>query len=153
MLDPPVVLAVIEAIFESPSFTCRHVLAPGGGTAFRSHSNSDMLIHPARGPLRDSGYGGDYVLPGCVEYQQLHQVGLCAHCRSAAPPARAGRCFYMDAQTVPSGLACLSRTCPQDIGDYLLVTHPAKLLFPAGSETHTLLELATHELRTTVPQQ
>jgi hypothetical protein len=42
MIDPPVVLAVIEAIFESPDFQC-------------------------------SGCGGDYVLPGCVEYQQLHQ--------------------------------------------------------------------------------
>ena len=43
LIDPPAVLEVVEAIFESPLFTC-------------------------------SGYGGDYVLPGCVEFQQLHRV-------------------------------------------------------------------------------
>jgi hypothetical protein len=42
LIDPPAVLAVVEAIFESPLFTC-------------------------------SGYGGDFVLPGCTHYQQLHR--------------------------------------------------------------------------------
>ena len=42
MIDPPVVLAVIEAIFGCRDF-------------------------------RSNGYGGDFVLPGCVEYQHLHR--------------------------------------------------------------------------------
>jgi hypothetical protein len=42
LVDPPAVLEAVEAIFESPLFTC-------------------------------SGYGGDFVLPGCVEMQHLHR--------------------------------------------------------------------------------
>ena len=42
LIDPPAVLETLEAIFESPDFSCE-------------------------------GVGGDYVLPGCVQYQHLHQ--------------------------------------------------------------------------------
>ena len=42
LIDPPVVLEVVEAIFQSPLFRC-------------------------------SGYGGDFVIPGCTEYQHLHR--------------------------------------------------------------------------------
>ena len=42
LIDPPAVLETIEAIFESPDYSCE-------------------------------GVGGDFVLPGCVQYQHLHQ--------------------------------------------------------------------------------
>ena len=41
LIDPPAVLATLEAIYGTPDFYC-------------------------------AGYGGDFVLPGCVEYQHLH---------------------------------------------------------------------------------
>jgi len=67
MIDPPVTLAVIEAIFGSPDFT-------------------------------SGGYGGDFVIPGCVEYLipgnidviQIHQfapvVGSTYVCMTYLPP-------------------------------------------------------------------
>jgi hypothetical protein len=42
LIDPPIVLECLEAIFESPDFSC-------------------------------SGYGGDFVLPGCTHFQNLHR--------------------------------------------------------------------------------
>ena len=42
LIDPPPVLAVLEAIFESPHFTLQ-------------------------------GIGGDFVLPGCCQWQHLHR--------------------------------------------------------------------------------
>ena len=46
LVDAPVVLEVLAAIFESPDF-------------------------------RLKGIGGDFVLPGCVQYQHLHQARPC----------------------------------------------------------------------------
>ena len=64
-------------------FQPRCILEPGGNTAFRSHCNSDLLIHPARGRwLLVSGAAGD-APAGCIFKSQTPKVIHCTgwlHC-------------------------------------------------------------------------
>ena len=55
LIDNPVALTVLEAIFQSPSFSC-------------------------------SGWGGDFVLPGAVEFQHLHRVRTPQRSAVLSPP-------------------------------------------------------------------
>ena len=78
--------------------TAGKVLAPGGSTAFRSHSNINVLIHPARGrrPVRRrtftaSGTSGSGLRPTFLQVstrglqlQSLWRIGTAAVTTNAA---------------------------------------------------------------------
>ena len=92
LIDPPVVLAVVEAIFESPLFTC-------------------------------SGYGGDFVIPGCTEYQHLHR-DISDYLKDPT-----GRMDYLD-------LPCAR----------IAVNYPTAVVPGSGGNAHTVYNGATRQI-------
>ena len=77
------------------------VLEPGGSTAFRSHSNSKMLTHPASGQPLVSGAS-----VGLEGYTTVYN-----HPTAAGKPGLCYRCLYPKPPPATSVRHCLRLVC------------------------------------------